>query len=172
MSYNTDAKIKNDNRDPITGEPGSHPVGTGVGGVVGMAAGVAGAAAIGAAYGTVIGPAGAAAGAAVGAIVGGLTGHGIAEGINPTAEDTYWSENYTSRPYVDGSQDYSYYGSAYRHGVNAFTKNEGKRFEEIEMQASKDWENESEPRITWDQAKPATRDAYNRLYNNRTNSEM
>src|SRR5688500_12109057 len=78
-------KNKDANKDPITGEPGSHPVGTGVGAVAGGAAGAAAGAATGAAVGTAgAGPIGTGLGAAVGAIVGGLAGHGTAEGLNPT----------------------------------------------------------------------------------------
>ena len=78
-------KKKDANRDPITGESGSHPVGTGVGAVAGGAAGAAAGAATGAAVGTAgAGPIGTGIGAAVGAVVGGLAGHGTAEGLNPT----------------------------------------------------------------------------------------
>ena len=60
-------ETRDENRDPITGAPGSHPVGTGLGAAAGgMAAG--------AAAGTVAGPVGTAVGAAVGAVVGGLAG--------------------------------------------------------------------------------------------------
>lgn len=65
------------NRDPITGEPRSHPIGTGVGAA-------AGGAAAGAATGTVAGPVGTGVGAAVGAVVGGLAGKATAEKFNPT----------------------------------------------------------------------------------------
>ena len=67
-----------DNRDPLTGAPGSHPLGTGIGS--------AGGAAAGAAIGTAVaGPAGALVGGAVGAVAGGATGHLVGEGTNPTA---------------------------------------------------------------------------------------
>jgi uncharacterized protein (TIGR02271 family) len=65
------------NRDPLTGEPRSHPIGTGVGAV-------AGGAAAGAAAGTVAGPVGTGIGAAVGAVAGGLAGKAAAEKFNPT----------------------------------------------------------------------------------------
>lgn len=65
------------NRDPLTGEPRSHPVGTGLGAV-------AGGAAAGAATGTFAGPVGTAIGAAAGAVVGGFVGKAIAEGFDPT----------------------------------------------------------------------------------------
>lgn len=65
------------NRDPLTGEPRSHPIGTGVGAA-------AGGAAAGAAAGTVAGPIGTGIGAAVGAVAGGLAGKAAAEKFNPT----------------------------------------------------------------------------------------
>lgn len=65
------------NRDPITGAPGAHPVGTAVGAT-------AGGVAAGAAVGTVAGPVGTVIGAAVGAIAGGLAGKGVAEEVDPT----------------------------------------------------------------------------------------
>lgn len=65
------------NRDPITGAPGAHPLGTGAGAAAG---GMAGAAA-----GTVAaGPVGTVIGAAIGAVAGGLAGKGAAEAVNPT----------------------------------------------------------------------------------------
>lgn len=76
------ANVGNDgsaNRDPITGTPGAHPVGTGVGAL-------AGGAAAGAAVGTVAGPVGTAIGAAVGAVAGGLAGKGVAEQVDPTID--------------------------------------------------------------------------------------
>ena len=80
-------KNSDSNRDPISGEPGSHPVGTGIGAVAGGAGGAAAGAAAGAAMGTAgAGPVGTAIGAAVGAVAGGLAGHGAAEGLNPTNE--------------------------------------------------------------------------------------
>ena len=98
MNYETNSKnvkVDSQNLDPITDEPGSHPVGTGLGAALGGAA-------AGAAAGTVAGPVGTFVGAAVGAIVGGLSGKGIAEMIDPTAEDAYWRENYKDRPYIKG----------------------------------------------------------------------
>jgi uncharacterized protein (TIGR02271 family) len=65
------------NRDPITCEPGAHPVGTGIGAA-------AGGAAAGAAVGTVAGPVGTGLGAAAGAIIGGLAGKAGGEAANPT----------------------------------------------------------------------------------------
>src|SRR3954447_11610765 len=64
-----DVQSTDSNRDPITGEPGAHPVGAGVGAAVGGAA-------TGAAAGAVAGPVGAVVGAVAGGVVGGLAGKG------------------------------------------------------------------------------------------------
>ena len=87
----SDIKLVGDlHADPISGAPGAHPVGTGVGAV-------AGGAAAGAAIGAIGGPVGALVGVAVGAVVGGLAGKGVAEMIEPTAEQPYWRENDAAR---------------------------------------------------------------------------
>jgi hypothetical protein len=79
------------NLDPLSGEPGAHPIGTAVGAAVGGgAAGVAlgaGAAALtgaGAMIGAAAGPIGAVAGAVAGGIAGGLLGKKVAETVHPT----------------------------------------------------------------------------------------
>ena len=145
------------NRDPITGAAGSHPVGTGVGAV-------AGGLAAGAAAGTVAGPVGTVIGAAIGAIAGGLAGKGVAEMIDPTAEDAYWRDNYSNRSYIGSGDTYDDYGPAYRYGVDAFPKYEGRSFDEVETDLSRDWDRaKGSSRLTWDRAKNATRDSWQRV---------
>ena len=146
------------NRDPLTGAPGAHPVGTGVGAV-------AGGIAAGAAVGTVAGPVGTAVGAAVGAVVGGLAGKGVAEQIDPTREDAYWRDNYSSRPYV-GNGSYDDYGPAYSYGVNSYSRYAGRDFDDVESDLSRDWDRaKGTSSLTWDRAKHATRDAWDRVSN-------
>jgi hypothetical protein len=144
------------NRDPITGAPGSHPVGTGVGAALG---GVA----AGAAAGSVAGPVGTVVGAAVGAVVGGLAGKAVAEGIDPTVEDAYWRENYTTRDYVGPGASYDDYGPAYGYGVEQFGRYPGRRFEDVEADLARDWETRrGSSSLDWERAKHATRDAWQR----------
>ena len=145
------------NRDPISGEPGAHPVGAGVGAA-------AGGAAAGAAGGMVGGPIGAAVGAVVGGVAGGLAGKGIAESFDPTIEDAYWRENYASRPYYDPATSYDVIRPAYRHGWESRSKYAGRSFDEVESDLRRDWEaTKSEARLGWDKAKFATRDAWHRI---------
>lgn len=100
------------NRDPITGAPGAHPVGSGLGAA-------AGGMATGAAVGTVAGPVGTAVGAAVGAIAGGLAGKAIAEKIDPTVEEAYWADQYENEAYYDKQYSFQDYqpGSAFRESL-------------------------------------------------------
>jgi uncharacterized protein (TIGR02271 family) len=153
---------KDSNPDPITGAPGSHPVGTGVGAAAGGAAGVGAAMAAGAVAGSAVGPVGTAVGAAIGAVAGGLAGKAVAEGVDPTAEDAYWRENYKTRPYVTKDKDYTAYAPAYKMGWESRSKY--KTFEEAEPELRTRWDREhAKTGLAWDSARLATRDAWDRL---------
>jgi hypothetical protein len=162
MAYDNRAKVPTH-----VGERGDHPVGGAVGAAVGAAAGAAAVgAAQGAALGTVAGVPGMAAGVAIGGVVGALAGKGVAQEINPTTEDAYWSQNYKIRPYVEQGTTYDTYRPAYRHGIDAYSKYEGRKFEEIEPKLSKDWDDvRGDSKLPWSKAKFAAEDAYDRLYN-------
>ena len=149
-------KPKSANSDPITGAPGAHPVGTGVGAAVGGAA-------AGAAAGSVVGPVGTAVGAAAGAIVGGLAGKAVGERINPTAEDTYWRDNYKSRPYVAADRDYGHYRPAYEYGWQARARMGDATWDDAQVALRRDWEtHEHSWALDWNAAAPAIRDAWER----------
>lgn len=144
------------NRDPISGTPGAHPVGTGVG--------AAGGAAAGAAIGAVAGPVGAAVGLVAGAIAGGLAGKGVAEAFDPTAEEAYWKANYAKQKYVEPKVPYTSYQSAYRTGYEGRNRYPGKRYEDVEANLQRDYERtRGSAGLSWDKAQKATRDAWNRL---------
>jgi hypothetical protein len=160
------------NRDPITGEPGAHPVGTGVGaavggGAAGAALGAAGAAAAaGGAVGAAAGPIGAVVGAVAGGIAGGLAGKDIAELINPTEEDAFWRANYRGRPYVDSGAAYDDYQAAYRYGWESRARHHGRRFDDVEAELRSGWEKtKAKSRLGWEKAKGAVRDAWDRVEN-------
>lgn len=144
------------NRDPITGEPGSHPVGTGVGALGGAASG--------AAIGSVAGPVGAIVGGVVGAVAGGYAGKGVAEAIDPTAEDAYWRENHTSAPHADSDYSYDDYAPAYRSGYTARGDYDGKTFDQAEPELRTKWDQvKGQSRLGWDKAKLASKAAWDRI---------
>ena len=145
------------NRDPITGTPGSHPVGTGAGAAGGAAAGVAAGTALG-------GPVGAAIGGVVGAIAGGAAGHAVAESIDPTVEDAYWRKTYATRDYVAPGRPYDDYRTAYRYGWESRAAHPGRTFDEVESDLERGWDEfKGDSKLHWNQAKSATRDAWHRV---------
>ncbi len=148
------------NRDPLSGTLGAHPVGTGLGAA-------AGGLAAGALAGTMAaGPVGTVIGAGIGAVAGGLAGKGIAEAIDPTAEENYWRKTYSSRPYVKGGASFDEYGPAYRYGVDSYGRSNGRTFEQAEPELMRDWNRaKGTSGLTWDNAKHASSDAWQRLSN-------
>lgn len=150
--------------DPLTGEPGSHPIGTGLGAA-------AGAIAAGAAIGSVAGPLGTVAGTIVGGIAGAVAGKAIAESIDPTVESAYWQNEYRNRPYYDEKFDFRSYEPAYRAGWESYQ--EGSQWTTIEPKTRKSWEEgkwESEggaPRLSWEAARQAAMDAYEKVHSQR-----
>jgi hypothetical protein len=152
------------NPDPITKAPGSHPVGTGVGAAAGGVAGIGAAIATGAVLGSVVGPVGTAIGATVGAVAGGLAGKGVAEQVNPTVEETYWRENYASRPYVTEGATREDFAPAYRYGWESRERYPDQTFDDVELDLERNWEQErGVSRLAWADAKPAARDAWERV---------
>lgn len=166
IKQGSDEMKKELNADPITGEPGSHPLGTSIGAV--------GGAAVGAAVGSGGGPVGTLIGGAIGALVGGVAGNATGEIIDPTVEDAYWRENYSHQPYYHSARsnypDLDYerdYKDAYRVGYEKrFGYESDVAFEEVEPEIKSNWENvKGESRLSWEEARKASRDAWNRHNN-------
>lgn len=148
------------NRDPLSGAAGAHPLGTGLGAAAG---GVAGAA-VGAVVG---GPVGALLGATVGGVAGGLAGKGTAETVNPTVEETYWRENFASRPYATQGLPYEQFASAYRYGWETRGLYVGRRFEDVASDLEHGWDKaKGTSTLAWSRARSATRDAWQRVEKN------
>ncbi len=145
------------NRDPISGAPGSHPVGTGLGAAAGgMAAG--------AAAGTVAGPVGTLVGAAAGAIIGGLAGKAVGEAIDPTVEAAYWEKNYTSEPYYESGYSYDDYSPAYRTGYLGRSRLADRSFDDVERDLETEYNrSKGNSNLEWAKAKHATRAAWHRV---------
>jgi hypothetical protein len=150
-----------EHRDPLTGEHGAHPVCVGVGTAVGGAAGGAavGAAAVatGAALGSALGPVGTAVGVVAGGIAGALVGREVAEAVHPTIEE---AEAVPEEEIPAGVTDEDF-RTAYRYGCEARPHHEGQRFEDVEADLRRGWE-QSGCRLGWDQARQAVRDGWDR----------
>ena len=86
-------------------------------------------------------------------------------------ESLYWENNYVTKEYVDSNLDYKKtYGPAYLYGAQAFYEQEGKPYQNIDENVlSQGWESfKDKSELTWERAKKAVQDAYNRLFNHTT----
>ena len=145
------------NRDPLTGTPGAHPLGTGAGAASG---GVAGAA-VGMAVG---GPVGGVIGAAIGAVAGGLSGKSAAEAVNPTAEEIFWKETFIREPYYAPGKPYEYYAPAFRAGWEGRVRFDGRTFADAEGDLAAAYIlNKSELDPSWLEIRSAAEAAWNRV---------
>ena len=137
----------------------SKPLGTGIGATSG--------AATGAAMGAAGGPVGALIGGAAGAITGGLMGSGIAHAadhaINTDDHDAYWQQNHGSQSYATGGS-YEQYRNAYRTGYTGAQEHGAtKNFADAESTLKGAYEETKDStNVGWDQAKHATRAAYDK----------
>ena len=95
----------------------------------------------------------------------------MADRSNPSnwnTEDTYWRENYQTRPYA-GSNDYSYYQPGYRYGFEAANRYQGRDWNDVEADLRRDWDKyEYRGQSTWESIKAAARDAWDRVTGHRT----
>jgi phage tail tape-measure protein len=154
-----EAEREHSEHPKVTGEPGSHKVGTGVGAAGGAAAG----AAVGAAVG---GPVGAVVGAAVGGISGAMAGKGIAAAFDPKVEDAYWRQGYSTRPYAKG-RAYDELAPAYRYGGESAVAHQGKSFDTASQDLERGWDKaRGTSRLAWHDAKEAVRDGWQRVEHN------
>ena len=159
MNRDTVDKKPDANRDPLSGAPGSHPVGTGIGAA-------AGGIAAGAAAGTLAaGPVGTVVGAAVGAVAGGLAGKAVAESIDPTVVDEHWRGRYEKEPYFERGMTYDDYAPSYRLGADARARGTSANFEEVEHSLARDYETvKGKSRLGWDKAKRSARAGWDTEY--------
>ena len=84
-------------------------------------------------------------------------------------EDTYWRENYRTRPYASsGGRDYDYYQPGYRYGYDAANRYRNRNWDDVESDLARDWNAyQYRGNSTWEQVKDAVRDAWNRMTSSR-----
>ena len=155
-----------ENLDPITGERGSHPVGTGLGAA---SVGLTGAA-IGTAFG---GPVGGAIGGVIGSILGAFGGRAVAENIDPTAEDAYWREAHRQQEFADAvADDFETFAPAYRVGYLGYAVygEDHATFEDAEPALRTSYEAQGHE-LPWEDARPAAYQAWLRVHEIKPSSD-
>jgi hypothetical protein len=84
--------------------------------------------------------------------------------MDPTAEDAYWRAHYSKQTYVDHDAAYGSYQMAYQTGYQGRRQYPGKTYEEVEADLRRSYEkSQGSATLTWDKARHATRDAWNRV---------
>ena len=80
--------------------------------------------------------------------------------------ETYWADNFTSRPYVIGGNDlFERYRPAYRYGWESARNNAGRSWDDAEPDLRQGWdryEHRGEHQSRWDEIKDAVKDAWDR----------
>jgi hypothetical protein len=105
-------------------------------------------------------------GTVIGAVAGGLAGKGVAEAVDPTAENAYWEKSYRNEPYYEQGTEYSDYEPAYRTGYQSYATHgvQGRRFEDVEPDLRREYEaTKGTSRLGWEKAKAASRAAWDRV---------
>lgn len=88
--------------------------------------------------------------------------------INPTREDAYWQREFTRQPYYRPDLSYDDYSPAYRVGYTGPLRREGS-FDALESDLRQDWQQvKGRSRLTWPEAREATRAAWERVARDRT----
>ena len=100
-------------------------------------------------------------GAAAGAVAGGYAGKGVGELIDPTTEDNWLRDNFSSRPYARPGHTFESFHPAYHYGAEAEARHQGRRFEDLEAELERDWHHAKDrAAMAWQDAREAVRDAY------------
>jgi hypothetical protein len=89
----------------------------------------------------------------------------MATDLSWDTEDTYWRDNFRSRPYVLGD-DYDRYRPAYRYGFESARHHVGRDWDDAELDLKTGWdryEHRGELKSTWEDIKDAVRDAWDRV---------
>src|SRR5258708_5576839 len=95
----------------------------------------------------------------------GVFGTVMTDLVDPVAEEAYWRERCAARPYYDGNIPVEPYLAAYRYGWESRVLYDDMDYKDVEAHLRREWNRNHKghhPRLTWDKAKHAIRDAWER----------
>lgn len=79
-------------------------------------------------------------------------------------EESYWRENWQTRPYAAADRSFDFYRAAYRYGFETAQRNGGHDFNDVEHALRAGWDAyEYRSAATWEAIHDAVRDGWNRL---------
>lgn len=83
-----------------------------------------------------------------------------------TGEESYWRNNWSSRPYAAADRSFDYYSPGYRYGYESANTMKGRSWSDAENDLRSGWESYSHKGhsgSTWENIKHAVRDAWDRV---------
>ena len=84
--------------------------------------------------------------------------------LDPTVEEAYWREQFTTRPYYTAGDTFEDFGPAYRAGWESHATHPGRDFADIEHELGRDWQRaRGASKLSWERAKLAVKDAWHRV---------
>lgn len=80
------------------------------------------------------------------------------------SEETFWRDNWSTRPYASADRGFDYYQPAYRYGAESATRFGGRQWNDVENDLRTGWDRyEHRGQNTWENVKDAVRDAWDRI---------
>jgi hypothetical protein len=102
--------------------------------------------------------------------VPGATGGAEASGVTGFTEwgreETYWRDNFSSRPYARGDRGFDVFRPAYRYGTESANRLRGRKWSDVEPELRSGWEryeHRGASHSAWADIKDAVRDAWDRV---------
>ena len=98
----------------------------------------------------------------------GLGGANLTDVVDPIAEEAYWRESYGARPYFDKNIPIEIYMAAYRYGWESRVLYDDMDYRDVEAHLRRQWNRNDKDigrGLSWDRAKHAIRDAWERVTN-------
>lgn len=79
-------------------------------------------------------------------------------------DESYWRENYRSRPYADQNRSFDEYRPAYKYSYDSADRVGRKDWNEAEPDLRSGWDKyEGRGESTWEQVKDSVKDAWDRI---------
>ena len=98
------------------------------------------------------------------AISGAPAGKGIAEKIDPSAEEAYWRTQYLREPYYERGYTFDDYYPGYRTGWEGRARYAGRKYEDVERNLQRDYQrNRGSSQLEWGKNRHAVRAAWERF---------
>jgi hypothetical protein len=97
-----------------------------------------------------------------------LVGATVTEMVDPVAEETYWRESYPARPYYNENISIDTFIVAYRYGWESRVLYDDMTYRDVEAHLRREWNRSDKGygrSLSWDKAKHAIRDAWERVTN-------